>query len=199
MSIASLANDEILRTDRRNLDLGPIVAANLNPVIATLGLGDAAATQLRTAMRPVGRGESSSANPWVERTRRACQIHPDRIHHPLCGGDRGDKEYNGRLSVVDRRLSLLGLCWTHPDPLLLVYMGNAAAKTSLSFPQQPIQWPWWKLIACTVAFAFWALAVPPLVATEGGKVCCCVRSALISTLLSLIGAVVEPAPAPAAP
>jgi hypothetical protein len=194
MSIASLANDEILRTDRRNLDLRPIIAANLNPVIAALQLGEPAATQLRTAMQPV-----AAASP----------VQPTPGSSALDGLVKYIPTESITLYVAATAAITKDFKWLTPDCLywgfvgltpilfLLVYMGKRRSQDLPVLPQQLIQWPWWKLIACTVAFAFWALAVPPLITTEGGKFVAAFGALLVSTLLSLIGAVVEPAPAPA--
>jgi len=44
------------------------------------------------------------------------------------------------------------------------------------------------LIASTIAFMVWALAVPPLVTTDAGKIVAAFRAVLVSTVLSLVGA-----------
>ena len=51
------------------------------------------------------------------------------------------------------------------------------------------------MIASTIAFMVWALAVPPLVTTDAGKIVAAFRAVLVSTVLSLVGGVVEPAEA----
>jgi hypothetical protein len=66
-------------------------------------------------------------------------------------------------------------------------------------PQGLGEWPWWKLIACTIAFAVWALAIPPLVNSDPGEVVAGFGALLISTFLSLVGGVVDPADAPVEP
>ena len=53
MSIASLADDEILRTDRRNLNLERVVEPRLGPAITALGLSGPQTQQLRDALQPV--------------------------------------------------------------------------------------------------------------------------------------------------
>jgi hypothetical protein len=45
-----------------------------------------------------------------------------------------------------------------PGLLLLAYLSNLASQNS---PRPAVRdWPWWKAIASTIAFAAWALAVP---------------------------------------
>ena len=59
-------------------------------------------------------------------------------------------------------------------------------------PEDMKSWPWWKLIASTIAFSVWALAVPPLIQGDAGKVVAGFGALLVSTLLGLIGNIVEP-------
>jgi hypothetical protein len=56
------------------------------------------------------------------------------------------------------------------------------------------QWPWWKMVAATIAFGVWALAVKgnPIVSQSGASVIAGFGALLVSTLLSVVGAVVEP-------
>jgi hypothetical protein len=60
------------------------------------------------------------------------------------------------------------------------------------FPDSLKHWPWWKLVAGTIAFMVWALAVPPLVTSDAGKIVSAFAAILVSTFLTLVGAVVEP-------
>jgi hypothetical protein len=197
MSIASLANDEILRTDRRSLDLRPIIAANLNPVIATLGLDNAAATQLRTAMQPVAAASPVQPTPASSALDGLVKYIPTETITLYVAATAAIASITAAFPWLTADRLYWGFVGLTPILFLLVYMGKRRSQDLPVLPQQLIQWPWWKLIACTVAFAFWALAVPPLVATEGGKFVAAFGALFISTMLSLIGAVVEPAPAPA--
>jgi hypothetical protein len=84
-----------------------------------------------------------------------------------------------------------------PILFLLIYLGKRRSQNLPLLPDTIWGWPWWKLIASTIAFMVWALAVPPLVEGDLGKITVAFGALLVSTLLSLIGAVVEPEPAPA--
>lgn len=197
MSIASLANDEILRTDRRSLDLRPIIAANLDPVIATLGLGDAAATQLRAAMQPVAAASPVQPTPGSSALDGLVKYIPTESITLYVAAVAAIDRITEAFPWLTKYCLYWGFVGLTPILFLLVYMGKRRSQGLPVLPQQPIQWPWWKLFACTVAFAFWALAVPPLVMSDGGKFVAAFGALLVSTLLSLIGAVVEPAPTPA--
>jgi hypothetical protein len=87
-----------------------------------------------------------------------------------------------------------------PILFLLIYMGKRRSQNLPVIPETIGGWPWWKLIASTIAFMVWALAIPPLVSTDGGKVVAAFGALLVSTILTLVAGVVETpeAPAPAA-
>ena len=197
MSIASLANDEILRTDRRSLDLKPIIAENLNPVIASLRLDDTAATQLRNAMEPVAAANPVQPTPASSALDGLVKYIPTETITLYVAATAAITSIKAAFPWLTADCLYWGFVGLTPILFLLVYMGKRRSQNLPVLPKQLIQWPWWKLIACTVAFAFWALAVPPLVETEGGKFVAAFGALFISTLLSLIGAVVEPAPVPA--
>ena len=80
-----------------------------------------------------------------------------------------------------------------PAILFLVYAGKRKAKTLPAFPQLR-EWPWWKLIAATIAFSVWALAVPnnPFIHGDGGAVLAGLAAVFISTILSLFDRIFEP-------
>jgi hypothetical protein len=76
MSIASLADDEILRIDRRNLDLKRVIDPHLGPAIAKLQLNAVQSAQLADALKPVAE-ESPIENTPPSTALDACEIYPD--------------------------------------------------------------------------------------------------------------------------
>ena len=75
-----------------------------------------------------------------------------------------------------------------PAFMLLLYLRQlAVAQQNWKIPVT--QWPWWRIIASTLAFAVWALAVPgnPLVAKDSatGGVVAALAALFVSTLLNL--------------
>lgn len=80
-----------------------------------------------------------------------------------------------------------------PILFLLIYIGKRRSQSLSFFPSSPKDWPWWKVIASTIAFMAWALAIPPFIGSDAGKVLAALAALLVSTFLSLLGAVVEPA------
>jgi len=192
MSIAALADDEILRTDRQRLDLQAIVAPRVNSILAQFDVPAEKAAELSAALTPV-----AAASP-IKKTQGSSAIDGLAKYIPTesitlyVAATAAWPSLHGTFPT----LSLLGLYWCFviitPILFLLVYLGKRRSQKLALLPDAFGQWPWWKLVASTVAFAVWALAVPPLVESDAGKVVAAFGALLVSTLLSLIGAVVEP-------
>ncbi|MBE0418257.1 MAG: hypothetical protein IBX63_10875 [Coriobacteriia bacterium] len=57
------------------------------------------------------------------------------------------------------------------------------------------RWPWWRIVASTIAFAVWGLAVPgnPIIAADSqtGGVVAAFAALVISTLLNLVAPIFE--------
>jgi len=81
---------------------------------------------------------------------------------------------------------------------LLVFY-NQLAVANQSFPSF-LQWPWWRMFASTVAFCTWALAIPnnPFISSNAAGVLSGIAATFVSTLLTLVGPIVERAPKPKA-
>jgi hypothetical protein len=191
MSIAALADEEILRTDRRNLDVRQIIAPRLNSVVAKFGLDAQATTELNTALEPVASDspiKKTAASSAIDGL--AKYIPTESITLYVAATAAWSSLHNTFPS-----LTLLQLYWGFvvltPVLFLLVYLGKRRSQGLPLLPELPWQWPWWKLIASTIAFMVWALAILPLVDIDGNVVAG-FGALIVSTLLSLVGAVVEP-------
>jgi hypothetical protein len=82
-----------------------------------------------------------------------------------------------------------------PILLLLVIAGKRRREGLSPFPG----WgdlPWWKLVASTIAFSVWALAVPntPYLNSQSGKIVAAFGALLVSTLLTLLEPIFERGP-----
>ena len=74
-----------------------------------------------------------------------------------------------------------------PVIFILVFLGKRRTLRLPTFP--PVsEFPWWKLIACTIAFLVWALAVPgnPYISGESAGALVGFFAIFISTILSLL-------------
>jgi hypothetical protein len=72
-----------------------------------------------------------------------------------------------------------------PVLMVLVLMSKRAAS---GLPAQPPRWPRWHLVAATVAFLVWALAVPnnPYINSDAASIVAGFGAIFISTVLSLL-------------
>src|SRR5215831_11707355 len=80
-------------------------------------------------------------------------------------------------------------------PILLVIAGKRRREGLSPFPG----WgdlPWWKLVASTIAFSVWALAVPntPYLNSQSGKIVAAFGALFVSTLLTLFEPIFERGP-----
>ena len=85
-------------------------------------------------------------------------------------------------------------CLLTPILFLLIYVGERKNNGLTPFPKWR-KLPWWKLVACTIAFAAWALAIPeaPYLnnSDTGGGVVAALIALFASTILSLLEPVFE--------
>jgi len=201
MSIAALADDEILRTDRRTLDLARVIDPHLVPILTNLQLDTGRTAQLRTALEPI------AAESPVQKTHSSSALDglvkyiPTESITLYVAATATAAMSSFTVAFPFLTPFRLYLCFVALTPILflLIYVGKRRSLKLPALPEPVTKWPWWKLIASTVAFAVWALAVPPLVATDAGKVAAAFGALLVSTMLSLVGAVVEPSEASEAP
>ena len=79
-------------------------------------------------------------------------------------------------------------------PLLFLLIYISGLRTVGTALPPVLQWPWWKAIASTVAFAVWALAVPgnAYIKPEAGALAG-LAALFVSTLLTLLEPIFSPA------
>lgn len=200
MSLSELADEEILRTDRQELELMPIVNKHFSPVIGRLQLADNTATELRRAvMLPLARESPIQRTPTSSALDGLAKYIPTESITLYVAATAAMPNFAATFPwLIPYRLYLVFVVLT-PILSLLILMGKRRSQNLRLLPKQPTKWPWWKVIASTVAFGFWALAVPPLVTTDAGKVVAAFGALLISTILGAVGNVVEPSEVAASP
>jgi hypothetical protein len=83
-----------------------------------------------------------------------------------------------------------GLLVFTPVLLLLSYLSGVAAKASARPPLR--DWPWWKAMAATTAFAVWAFAVPgnPFIQEAPLLMAVWVAATVVSIVLALLDPIV---------
>lgn len=86
-----------------------------------------------------------------------------------------------------------------PILLLLVLAGKRRRDGLSPFPGWS-DMPWWKLVASTIAFIVWALAVPntPYLNSQSGKIVAAFGALLVSTFLTMLEPIFERGPRPLA-
>lgn len=114
MSLATLANDEILRTNRQTLDLARIYEPHLAPLmnnLAQITPGD-----LRAAVRPVAAAEPLEKTPASSALDGLVRYIPTESYHVVRrrNGHTGSHE---DLPLRNSILALFRLRCAHPDPL----------------------------------------------------------------------------------
>jgi len=195
MSLAALADDEILRTDRARLHLDhltPIVDPALDELITTFGVNAARRPALRTTIRPLAAGSPIQKSPGSSALDGLAKYIPTESITLYVAATAAMSSLTATFPSVTPVSLYWGFVALTPIFFLLIYAGKRRGQRLPALPAAPKNWPWWKLIAATIAFMVWALAVPPLVSGDAGKIVSAFGALLISTMLSLVGAVVEP-------
>jgi len=92
---------------------------------------------------------------------------------------------------ITPKLAYLLFCSLTPAFFLLVYY-NQLAIANEEFPNV-MNWPWWRIVASTIAFSVWALAIPnnPFVGSDVAGVVSGLAAIFVSTILSLLGPIFE--------
>jgi len=192
MGLADLADEEILRTDRPRLDLAPVIEPQLQNVIAGLHLDAGAVPSVRAGMKPLAAASPIQKTPGSNALDGLVKYIPTESITLYVAATAALSS----LTATFRWLTPYRLYWGFvvltPILFLLIYVGKRRSQKLPVLPEKIKQWPWWKSIASTIAFMVWALAIPPLVSTDAGKIVAAFGALLVSTLLSLLGAVCEP-------
>jgi len=196
MSLASLANDELLKTDRARLS-----AKIVEPQLQKLELNPANVdvNQVRSAMTAM-----AAADPAVDsRTSSALdglvKYIPTESVTLYVAATSAIASLTAAVPWVTPTRLYVSFVVLTPILFLLIYVGKRRSQQLSFMPEGVTNWPWWKLVASTIAFSVWALAIPPLISGDAGKVVAGFGAVLVSTMLGLIGNIVDPAPAPGNP
>jgi hypothetical protein len=191
VSLATLADDEILRKDRTNLDVASIVNTHLEKVITDLQLDANAAPKVREAVKPLAAASPIQQTPGSNALDGLVKYIPTESVTLYVAAAAAISSITATFPFVTPYSLYWGFVVLTPILFLLIYVGKRRSQKLRVFPENLKEWPWWKLIASTIAFMVWALAVPPLVTADAGKIIAAFGALLVSTLLSLVGGVVE--------
>jgi hypothetical protein len=200
MSISELADEEILRTDRQGLKLMSIVDRYFNPVIANLQLPDVTATNLRRhVMLPLARESPIQKTATSGALDGLVKYIPTESITLYVAATSAMPSLAATFPWLTPYKLYLGFVVLTPIFVLLILIGKRRSQDLRFLPKGLTKWPWWILFASTIAFGVWALAVPPLVSTDAGKVVAAFGALLVSTLLGAVGNAVAPTEPAASP
>ena len=194
MSLSSLATDEIRRTEQQFLQqqAQPRVlqaAKNLTRKLNLTGTQPAELDEellpLATA-EPIEPGRASNAFDSL-----ANYIPTEAVTLYVAASSAMSALKETFAWVTEGRVYWLFVGLT-PILFLIIFCGKRR-EANLSLLPPIARWPWWKLVASTVAFAVWALAIPTtpyLQGTAGGAVAA-FGAVLVSTFLTLLRPIFE--------
>ncbi len=191
MSMAALADDEILRTERHRLV--PVIHADRIADFATLGLTDDRKQKLHRLLMPMAVADPIPKTPGSSALDALVKYIPTESVTLYVAATAAMSSLQATFPILTPVVLYWGFVVFTPVLWLLIYLGKRQSTRGVKlFPDSLKRWPWWKLVAGTIAFMVWALAVPPLVTSDAGKIVSAFGAILVSTLLTLVGAVVEP-------
>jgi hypothetical protein len=192
VSLAALADEEILRTDRAKIVAAAVINPLLPKVMAELQLDASVAPRVLDAVKPIAVADPIPKTPGSNALDSLVRYIPTESVSLYVAAAAAISSISATFPwITPYSLYLIFIVLT-PILFVLIYIGKRRSQSLPSLPADLKEWPWWKLFASTFAFAVWALAIPPLVATDPGKIVAAFGALLVSTLLSLVGAVVEP-------
>jgi hypothetical protein len=182
MSLNSLADEEVARA--KSLDQGPIDYTAT--VTAPLTTANIRVGELSQGAR---RGSTGASNALSALARYIPAEIVTLYVAALSAMPAITATFAG---VTEVRLYWFFVALT-PVLLLLVLAGKRRGEGFNAFPSLR-DWPWWKLVASTVAFLVWALAIPatPYLPGPQGKVVAAFGALLVSTFLTLLEPIFEP-------
>jgi len=192
MSMASLADDEILRTDRRNLDLEHIIDRHVPYFLTNFNVDTGRTAALREALRPVAEQQPIQKTTPSSALDGLVKYIPTESVTLYVAAVAAMSSLTATFPSLTPSRLYWGFVVFTPILFLLIYIGKRRGQNLRFLPKPVSKWPWWKLFAATVAFIFWALAIPPLVETNAGKVVAAFGALLVSTILTVLGGVFEP-------
>jgi len=194
MSLSSLANDEILRTDRKNLDMSGVVERRLPEILAKAGPASPDTPALREIAHSLATEPPVPQNPGSNALDSLVKYIPTEAVTLYVAATSALSSIKGAFPEITPASLYWGFVVFTPVLFLLIYLGKRRSQKLTLLPAERSQLPWWPLVASTIAFGVWALAVPPLVTTDGGKIVAAFGALLVSTLLTVIGSIVQPPP-----
>ena len=189
MSLSSLAKQEINTREAAFLQqrMKPVVAEFTPALMSKFGIPAAQAVALQDDLLPLAAkepNEPTKGSNALDALARYIPTEAITLYVAACSA----------LAALAGKVPPEAPYWTYwifvgltPVLFLLIFAGQRRAKDLSPFPKFA-QWPWWKLIASTIAFGVWSLAVPgtPYLKGEVGGIVAAFLAILVSTFLTLL-------------
>lgn len=194
MSLSSLADQEIIRREPAFLKarMKPAASAHANQIVAKFAIPPANAEALTTDLLPLAAQapvEPTNGSKALDSLARYIPTEAITLYVAACSVLTALKGKVPPTSAVCVYWSFVILT---PLLFLIIFVGKRRTAGLPALPVVP-KWPWWKLIASTVAFGVWALAVPgsPYLQGEVGGVLAGFFALFVSTFLTLLEPIFE--------
>jgi hypothetical protein len=172
--------------------LVPVISADVIPEFGTLRLTDDDKHKLRQVLMPVAAADPIQKTPGSSALDGLVNYIPTESVTLYVAATAALSSLQATFPILTPTVLYWGFVVLTPVLFILIYLGKRQSMRGVKLLPEFKHWPWWKLVAATIAFMVWALAVPPLVTSDAGKIVAAFGAILVSTVLTLIGAVVEP-------
>jgi len=193
MSLSSLATVEIRRTEPQFLKnhAKPLVDAATMGLVPMLNLTGPQINTLKDGLEPVAIAEPVQPGPASNALDALTRYIPTESVTLYVASASAMAALQETFGITAASVYWFFVIFT-PILFLIIFTGKRKEAKLTLFP--PInQWPWFKLVASTVAFAVWGLAIPTtpyLHGVAGGSIAA-FGALLISTFLALLQPIFE--------
>jgi hypothetical protein len=195
MSLTSMADREISSSETNFLAerMRPRVSAHVNSMLQSFNITPAKATDLTENLLPLATEtpvEPTKGSNALDSLARYIPTEAITLYVAACSAMASLKEKipaNAELWVYWIFVVLT------PILFLVIFMGKRRSAGLSALPAIS-KWPWWKLVAATIAFGVWALAVPtgPYSGGEVSGIVAAFCALFVSTILTLFEPIFEP-------
>jgi len=195
MSLSSLATEEIRRTEKQFLQeqAQPRVLLASSNLTQKLNLTGTQPEELKEELVPLATAEPTE--PWEALNAfdsLAKYIPTEAVTLYVAASSAMLALKETFAWITEARVYWLFVCLT-PILFLIIFCGKRREANLSLVPPMIARWPWWKLVASTVAFAVWALAIPttPYLQGAAGGAVAAFGAVLVSTFLTLLQPIFE--------
>jgi hypothetical protein len=145
MSLSALADDDILRADRRSLNLRPVIDPHLDRVTASFNLGTGDTTRLRAALAPLAAESPIQKTPPSNALDALVKYIPTEFVTLYVAATAAINSLTEAFPSLTAVQLYCGFVVLTPILFLLIYFGKRRSQKLPTLPRSAAEWPWWKL------------------------------------------------------